>query len=162
MDACPVPPQKWPAWLQANAARFLLFARSQTRCEADAHDLLQEVLVETWRREQHRPPDDALVFRTLRRRAVDLARRTRRELATPDWWQPPADAPVGDTETDAELARAVQSLSTALREVVLLKVWGRQTFREIADTLDIPPGTAASRYRYALEHLRSQLKEALP
>ena len=122
--------------------------------------------METWRRAQHRPPDDALVFKTLRRRAIDLARRTDRrtrcELATPDWWQPPADASASDAEADADLARAVQSLPATLREVVLLKVWGNQTFRQIADTLDIPPGTAASRYRYALAHLRGQLRPARP
>ena len=74
---------------------------------------------------------------------------------------PPTTA-VSEVEADADLARAVQSLPANLREVVLLKVWGGQTFRQIADTLDIPPGTAASRYRYALEHLRDQLKPARP
>ena len=166
MDFPSPSPQAWRDWLSANAARFLLFARSQSRCEADAQDLLQEALVETWRRGPHHPPDDALVFQTLRRRAVDLGRRTdrrtRRELASPDWWQPPADTSASDAETDAELARTVQSLPAHLREVVLLKIWGGLTFRQIADTLDIPQGTAASRYRYALEHLRDQLKEALP
>ena len=163
-----LPPPNWHDWLAAHAARFLLFARSQTRCEADAQDLLQEALVETWRRAQHRPPDDALVFQTLRRRAVDLARRTdrrtRRELASPDWWQPPDDTSIDAdaAEADANLARAVQSLPATLREVVLLKVWGGQTFRQIADTLSIPQGTAASRYRYALEQLRDQLKPARP
>ena len=120
--------------------------------------------MEVWRREQHRPPDDALVYQTLRRRAVDLSRRmdrrARREQAAapPDWWQPVPDEPTGD----AELETAVRTLPAPLREVVLLKVWGGLTFRQIADSLSIPPGTAASRYRYALNHLRDQLKEALP
>ncbi len=73
----------WRAWLDARAPRYLLFARSQTRCEADAHDLFQDTLVELWRRSHHQPPADAFVFTTLRRRAVDLARhadrRPRRE-----------------------------------------------------------------------------------
>ena len=139
--------------------RFLLFARSQTRCEADAQDLLQEVLVELWRREANRPPDDALVFKSLRRRAIDLARRTdrraRREQASPDWWQPAEE----DSSRDAELESAVKALPAHLREVVLLKIWGNLTFRQIADTLDLPPATAASRYRYGIEQLRHTFKE---
>jgi RNA polymerase sigma-70 factor (ECF subfamily) len=154
--------QTWYDWLEANAARYLLFARSQARCEADAQDLLQEVLVEVWRRESVRPPDDALVFKTLRRRAIDLVRRAdrreRREQATPDWWQPPDDQPA----RDAELESAVKALPAHLREVVLLKVWGSLTFRQIAAALDLPPATAASRYRYAIGHLRNALKEVGP
>ena len=166
MDLSSLPPQTWRDWLTANAPRYLLFARSQARSEADAHDLLQEALVEVWRRTPDCPPDDALVFKTLRRRAIDLGRRTdrrkRREQTSPDWWKSPADASVSDAEADADLARAVQALPVPLREVVLLKVWGGQTFRQIADTLAIPQGTAASRYRYALNHLRDQLQPARP
>ncbi len=152
----------WPRWLQANGRRYLLFARSQARCEADAHDLLQEALVEVWRRAGgDRPPDDALVFRTIRRRAIDLGRRNdrraRRELAAPPWWTHPASV---EAELDAELARAVQELPAHLREVVLLKVWGDLTFRQIAGALEVPTATAASRYRYALGHLRTLFKEA--
>ena len=157
-------PPDWPRWLHANGRRYLLFARSQTRCEADAHDLLQEALVEAWRRgDGTRPPDDALVFRTIRRRAVDLGRRndrrTRRELAAPPWW---TDEGALEPGLDAELARAVAALPPALREAVVLKVWGGLTFREIAAALEVPAATAASRYRYALEHLRTVLKPSRP
>jgi len=39
-----------------------------------------------------------------------------------------------------------------------LKLWGEMTFEEIAAALDIPPNTAASRYRYALDKLRGRLR----
>jgi RNA polymerase sigma-70 factor (ECF subfamily) len=39
-----------------------------------------------------------------------------------------------------------------------LKLWERQTFEQIAATLDISPNTAASRYRYALDKLRERLR----
>ena len=137
MDRSFATPQTWHAWLEANVSRYLLFARAQSRSEADAQDLLQEVLVEVWRRAGGHPPDDALVFKTIRRRAIDLGRctdrRRRREEAAPDW-----------------------------REVVMLKIWSDLTFRQIADTLGLPPGTVASRYRYAVEHLRQALKEVGP
>jgi len=42
--------------------------------------------------------------------------------------------------------------------VVHLKLWEGLTFAEIAATLDIPPNTAASRYRYGLDKLRERLR----
>lgn len=153
-------PQLWRSWLEANGRRFLLFARDQTRCEADAHDVLQDALVESWRRHGEAPPPDALVFATIRRRAIDLARRNeRRELRehAVEWF-----VAANEPALDAELERAVKALPPNLREVVVLKVWSELTFQQVADTLGIPLNTAASRYRYALEHLREALKEARP
>jgi len=40
-----------------------------------------------------------------------------------------------------------------------MKVWGGLTFAQIADSLKIPPNTAASRYRYALERLAGNLEK---
>jgi RNA polymerase sigma-70 factor (ECF subfamily) len=153
-------PHSWRAWVETHACRFLLFARDQTRCEADAQDVLQEALIETWRRSGGKPPDAPLVFATIRRRAIDLARsndrRLRRERASPEWFC----APMESAARDEELEEAVKNLPPPLREVLVLKVWSGLTFQQIADTIGIPANTAASRYRYALERLRASLKEA--
>jgi len=153
-------PQSWRVWVETQANRFLLFARDQTRCEADAQDVLQEALVETWQRCGGKPPDAPLVFATIRRRAIDLARsndrRAQRELASPEWFWAPAD----HAARDEDLEQAVKTLPPNLREVLVLKIWSGLTFQEIAGALDIPANTAASRYRYALERLRESLKEA--
>src|SRR6266850_3853084 len=67
---------EWHGWLEEHAPRFLLFARCQAQCEADAQDLVQEAIFESWeRRGDGEPPPPALVFATIRRRAIDLARR---------------------------------------------------------------------------------------
>jgi len=42
--------------------------------------------------------------------------------------------------------------------VVHLKLWENLTFEAIAETLEIPPNTAASRYRYGLDKLRERLR----
>lgn len=151
------PPHSWRSWLETSGRRFLLFARDQTRSEADAHDVLQDALVESWRRHGEAPPPDALVFATIRRRAIDLARRNdRREQREQNalGWFTPANEP----DVDTELEHAVKALPPNLREVVVLKVWSGLTFQQVADTLGIPLNTAASRYRYALDHLREALK----
>src|SRR5436190_2134941 len=82
------------------------------------------------------------------------ARRELREQSAPEWFH----APPGEPAHDDELERAVKALPSHLREVVVLKVWSELTFQQIADTLSLPLNTAASRYRYALEHLRAALK----
>jgi RNA polymerase sigma-70 factor (ECF subfamily) len=42
----------------------------------------------------------------------------------------------------------------------VLKIWGELTFAQIATQLGVPPGTVASRYRYALAALRQHLTAA--
>ena len=44
------------------------------------------------------------------------------------------------------------------RSVVHLKLWEGLTFEAIADVLEIPPNTAASRFRYGLDKLRERLR----
>jgi RNA polymerase sigma-70 factor (ECF subfamily) len=151
----------WCEFLDAHAAKLLLYARQQTRTEADAEDVLQEALVESWQTANGCAPPLPLVFATIRRRAIDGARsaerRTRREQTQqPEPWFAPEIEP---RETRRLLEDAVMKLTPIHREVVTLKVWGGLTFQEIADALAVPLNTAASRYRSALEQLRGELKE---
>lgn len=57
-----------------------------------------------------------------------------------------------------ELTHALKSLPSEQSAVIHLKLREEMTFEQIAEALDIPPNTAASRYRYGIEKLRSQLK----
>ena len=147
--------QDWNDWLAENAARFLLFARQQTRCGQDAEDVLQESLVETWKRADGRP-EAALVYATIRRRAIDLGRRTERRTRREQAAESPELFTAADDSEDtaALLEKEIRRLPEAQRDVLTLKFWGGLTFAEVATALDIPPGTAASRYRLALDSLR--------
>lgn len=153
---------EWRAWLQTHAAKLFLYARLQTRNVADAEDVLQDALIDSWQKAGHQAPSLPLVFATIRRRAIEHARsndrRARREQANqPDAWFAPEIEP---RDNQRLLEEAVKSLTPIYREVITLKVWGGLTFREIAETIDVPLNTAASRYRYALDELRGMLKEA--
>ncbi len=55
---------------------------------------------------------------------------------------------------------ALRNLPTEQSEVVVLKIWEELTFLEIGQVLSVPPATAASRYRYALEKLAAQLRRS--
>ena len=140
---------------------FLLYARQQTRSEEDARDVVQEALTESWRRSRLDLPDNALVFATIRRRAIDCGRatasRSRRESeiaeGTDTWFQPD----FSENDTHRAVAAALKKLPEHLREVVTLKLWGGLTFSEIAGLTGVPVPTATSRYRYALDRLRETL-----
>ena len=70
-------------------------------------------------------------------------------------------APTSDPDEKVfreELAVALGELPADQRAVVHLKLWEGLTFEEIAAALDIPPNTAASRYRYGLDKLRERLR----
>lgn len=156
----------WQRWLADHGPKFLLFARQQSRSEADAQDVVQEAVVECWQRQADgKPPPLARVFATIRRRAIDLARgrerRVRRELAA----LPPAecwfDTSAEDRERCSLIQDAMSQLPAIYRDVITLKVWGGLTFAEIGEALSLPANTAASRYRYGLAELRKLTKEVL-
>ncbi|HWD18491.1 MAG TPA: RNA polymerase sigma factor [Verrucomicrobiae bacterium] len=158
---------EWRDWADQSGPGFLLFARQQARCEADAQDLVQEAVVESWRQQGGGgPPPAGLVYATIRRRAVDWARRDdrrgRREIAAhgeaPEYW---FDGALEDRERGRLIQEALGQLPEIYRDVVTLKVWGELTFAEIAAALEIPLNTASSRYRYGLMELRKRTKEAL-
>jgi RNA polymerase sigma-70 factor (ECF subfamily) len=89
-------------------------------------------------------------------------RRTRRE-ASPNADLPREDAAFFDhgveqREEAALVEIALRELPPEQREVVVLRVWGGLTFAQIATALDQSINTVASRYRYALEALRREMK----
>jgi RNA polymerase sigma-70 factor (ECF subfamily) len=158
---------EWRQWLDDHADKFLLFARQKARFEADAQDLVQDAVLEAAERSEAAAlPPLALVFATIQRRAIDLARRDDRraarefkiQSATPEAW---FDNAVEQREHSQLIQTAMGQLPEIYREVVTLKVWGELTFAEIADSLSIPANTAASRYRYGIEELRKLTREVL-
>jgi len=166
-------PDAWKRWFRDHGSRLLLFSRQQTRSQADAEDVLQEAIVRLWRTAgcapDSPPPSLPLAYTSIRHTAIDLARRnirrTKREQKSDylvddsseaqDWF---GTASLEEKERNAAVASAIQELPEKFREVLTLKIWGDLTFAQIADTLNIPMNTAASRYRYALEGLRKSVK----
>ncbi|HEX2860898.1 MAG TPA: sigma-70 family RNA polymerase sigma factor [Lacunisphaera sp.] len=157
----------WRHWIEAHGPRLLLCARQWTRSLADAEDVLQEAFVRYWKHQRQLPGDpQALLVTSIRRAAIDLARRETRRSAreeraeggledtTPLFEKLPCE---GD-ERRHEIEAAMRRLPEEQRDVLVLKIWQEFTFEQIGAALDIPPNTAASRYRYALSAMRKQLE----
>ncbi len=71
-----------------------------------------------------------------------------------------ADEPVAEALDSIVVRAALTQVPAEQAEVVVLKVWHELTLAEIGQILDISPNTAASRYRYGLEKLRTILGES--
>ena len=65
---------------------------------------------------------------------------------------------MADQEEMDELAKRISELPEEQRQVLRLRFFENRTFAEIAESMQIPIGTALSRMRLALERLRSMTK----
>ena len=122
--------------------------------------------MECWQRNGTGTPPLPLLFATIRRRAIDLARREDRRMnrertvAVNDT-QPWFDTGVEQREFSRMIQTALAELPPEQREVITLKIWGEMTFAQIGEALGIPANTAASRYRYGLSELRKLTRHVL-
>lgn len=157
----------WRACYQQLAPKLLLFARQWVPCVADAEDVVQAAFIRFWRHQPAAGPEHyPLLYAAVRSAALDFLRsherRTRRE--SDDRVEIlRGDEPIFDTTIDQrENAEAIQNALAQLpqpqREVVVLKIWGDLTFAQIAQALGESINTIASRYRYAIDALRRQIK----
>jgi RNA polymerase sigma-70 factor (ECF subfamily) len=151
----------------AHAAALFAFLLNLTRAEADTRDLLQEIFVKLARqpgllagvREER-----AFLIRLAHNAAIDLMRRRGARERTKENFAAEIFSPFAPASDPDEtifrnaLAAALGELPAEQRAVVHLKLWGGLTFEAIAAALEIPPNTAASRYRYGLDKLRERLR----
>ena len=158
-------PEAFAALYDRLAVRLFNTARTMTDSLPDAEDTVHDVFVELARSRDRlaRITDlDAYIFTMLRhavsrrrrrrdvdRRAIDTVARQRAE--TGRFTTQPAEL------ADDALTAAVAGLPPAQREVLALKVDGGLTFAEIAAVIGTSINTAASRYRYAVEKLRTTI-----
>jgi len=177
------------ALYDACGDRMFAVARSLSRSEADAEDIVQETFLALVR---SRPALgavrnlEAYAFTALRRTAGRLAARRPREAArsldaalgpegsrdsgsssdavdtAPRSTRPPSSVHDLTDERLEALDLARRALPVEQREVVALKIDGELTFAEIGEVLGIAADTAASRYRYALEKLSRDVSGARP
>jgi RNA polymerase sigma-70 factor (ECF subfamily) len=141
-----------------QAAQLILYGRALGLSHGEAEDVLQETFLALLQMAE--PPAKAQHYcvRSFRNRALNhrrtLWRRLTREWESLRWFEQDAD------ETPAERAamRCLTELPVEQREAIVLKVWHGCTFEEIGGLMEISPNTAAGRYRYGLQKIKSKLE----
>lgn len=142
-------------------------ARKVLRDPAMAEEVMQEVMLEVWRRASRFDPSvgsgTAWIMTLAHRRAVDRVRSERskasRELRAVTSVIDYDDVTEAvEASLDRErVQRCMGSLTELQRECVSLAYYGGYTYAEVAELLGVPPGTVKTRMRDGLIRLRDCL-----
>ncbi len=166
-------------WRTGDAAAFaLLVRRWEDRLglfvarllgsRADVEDVCQEVFIRVLgARERYRSQGSFSTW--LYRIALNVARDNRRRqkrqgpqaLSLEHEVASPAHAPdamLAQREAGELIDRALAAIPPDLREVLVLKHFGKLSFAETAAVLDLPVSTVKSRVQAALNQLRGELR----
>jgi RNA polymerase sigma-70 factor (ECF subfamily) len=158
----------WETFYEAKAAGLILYGRALGLGHGEAEDVLQETFLAL----MVAPPPGMVpakpenyCVRTYRNRALNYKRSLWRSLRTATflrdfveshWFEKSPDETQQFLQADA--VRRLEELPVEQREVIVLKIWNDLTFEEIGGLLEISPNTAAGRYRYGLQKLKSKLE----
>lgn len=154
-------------------APLVRLARRRLQDEAQAEEIVQEVLLELWRRRATLPPETvphAYLFQAVRNRSLNLLRHARTvDRAAPLLARADdvgaagrADAAASAAELAEAVTRAVAALPPRCREVfVLSRVQGLR-YGEIAGTLGVTVKAVEANMGRALRTLRTHLAAWLP
>lgn len=145
---------------QAKSAELILYGRALGLSHSEAEDVLQETFLALMRCSNAPELPEHYCFRTFRNRALNyrrgLWRRLKREIESTRWFEPSPD----ESPFEKQAMKCLATLPPDQREVIVLKIWSEHTFEEIGDLLGISPNTAAGRYRYGLQKLKTCLNGA--
>lgn len=174
-------PAAFDALVTAYSARLYGYFYRLTGSRHDAEDLLQEVfvrLVRTIGRYEHAGRFEGWLFRIATNLVRDRVRRSKTSLSAGG--QAGLRASHGEAESVRErldlvadgpsvsleraedidqLQRAIGQLPEAEREVILLRHFSQLSFREIAEQMGTPLGTALARAHRGLARLRELMGE---
>ena len=153
----------WRQWLERHSAALVLFARQWSATQADAEDAAQNGFLKFWRTRSRSKDELAYLYACVRSAAMDLGRgdrrRNTREIGAAKADESAFEPSLERSERQAAIEAALNQLPGDQREVVVMKIWGGLTFVQIAEALGVPLNTAASRYRYAIATLETELSE---
>ena len=158
------------ALFERYGGRAYFYALGLTRSEPLAEEAVQEAFLsflDGLDRFRAGGPGSfrAWLFKAVRSRALDGMRKERRSEPFPGGDPPPlfeedraGPGLFEEKEKARLLGKALASLPGEQREAVALKVFEGMSFREIGAVTGVSPNTAASRYRYGIEKLKTRLK----
>src|SRR5579859_1038636 len=153
------PVQHWcEAIYDAKAAELILYGRALGLSHGESEDVLQETFVTLMRLTGVPAKPEHYCVRSFRNRALNyrrsLWRRLTRELESRRWFEKSSSESIQEQAA----MKCLAELPGDQREVIVLKIWHQYTFEEIGRLLEVSPNTAAGRYRYGLQKMRTKLE----
>ena len=150
-------------WYEAHGTELMLYAH-QLGPDQQAEDIVQDAFIKLLK--QRRCPDNvrAWLFRVVRNSSVSLIRRIQqrrragRKLLNREvmWFESRPDNLI-----DARQAQDIlQTLPSHLCEIVLLRIWGQMSLKEIAHVMDKSIPWIHHEYKTALEMIRKKLEHS--
>lgn len=157
--------------VEQNSPPLALFARTWCDCPEDA---VQEALLELIKQPQLPDEPIAWLYQAVRWRAISLARgdnrrRQRQQIAGRDsagsedrWFTQTRSVDDPAVLDDVDLQEALQGLDEAQRAIVVARIWGDQTFEQIAEAMELSRSSVHRRYQQAIAQLQELLSISHP
>jgi len=150
-------------WYNAYGTQLLLYAR-QWNPNWQAEDIVQEAFIKLLK--QRKSPENARawLFRVVRNVSISKARSLqRREKSVQKipakevkWFESHSNDLI-----DARLAQSILlMLPSNLREIVMLRIWGQMSLKEIAEITNKSIPWIHKEYKRALEMIRKKLEHS--
>ena len=153
--------EKIGQWFESYGAGLVLYGRQWLEA-GEAEDVVQEAFIRLMG--QKNEPDNvkAWLYCLVRNEAIDRLRRRQRhqnravelEFVQSEWFERQQTNPM-----DADAAqKALAGLAEELREVVVLRIWGQMTLKEMGTVLGQPVSSVFHKYQTAMEALRKKME----
>ncbi|MCP4260999.1 MAG: RNA polymerase sigma factor [Planctomycetes bacterium] len=150
-------------WYEAYGTELMLYAR-QWNPDQQAEDIVQDAFIKLFK--QHRYPDNvrAWLFRVVRNASISIVRRLQRRRQAGRkflhrdviWFESRSEDLI-----DARQAQdMLQTLPSHLCEIVLLRIWGQMSLREIAQVMNKSIPWIHNEYKTALKMIRKNLEHS--
>lgn len=144
-------------YLAKAPKRFLNYAIGLTKDIDDANDIIQEAIISIWRsRERTNDLTDGYFKYVLKQKFVSLIRKQKKNMQLLLEGEPISHNDALTRMYLAELDQIVDSANPLHRDIFKLKMAGYK-FREIAEMLGIPEGTALGAMRYIRIRIKAKL-----
>jgi RNA polymerase sigma-70 factor (ECF subfamily) len=139
---------------------YAIAVRGFRMSDEDAEDVFQDVFTRVYTRLDTLRDDSALrpwIAQLTRRRCIDAV-SARRDISVEEVAADEGSSDLSDVEEAFEVREALATLSGACQDILDRFFTRDQSYKTIADELEIPSGTIASRIARCLGRLRDELE----
>lgn len=138
--------------LDENGRSLTLYARQWAPFAAE--DIVQEAFLKLLSESPLPLNPKAWLFRVVRNTSIDLLRKEKKDsyksFCLENYFKPTNEQQL----SGEEITILLQKLDPTIREIIVMKIWGTLTFREIAELTDLSISAAHQKYQQGITQMR--------